>query len=139
VINDTRSARGPQKYLLVDDHAGFRQTVRDFLPGGTLEVIECADGAGAVQAYAAHAPDWVLMDVAMPGLDGLQVTRAIRSQFPKARILIVTQHDSPEMREEARAAGALAYVLKDRLSDLPVVISSLLPDPSPNSNPDSPL
>ena len=52
------------------------------------------------------------MDIQMPGMDGLKATRVIRSQPPKARIIILTQHDSPDLRQAARDAGAIAYVLK---------------------------
>ena len=132
------SISGPQKYLLVDDHAGFRQTVRDFLPGSPVELIECGDGSAAVDLFASHQPDWTLMDIEMPEMDGLEATRSIRSQSPKARIIVLTQHDSPELREQARAAGATAYVVKDRLKDLPVIIASLLPDSPSQSKPHSP-
>jgi DNA-binding NarL/FixJ family response regulator len=129
----------PHKYLLVDDHAGFRKTVRDFLPGQPVEVVECSEGREALAAYTYHLPDWTLIDVEMPELDGLRATRSIRAQFPRARIIILTEHDLPELRGEARAAGAIAYVLKDRLRDLPAVITSLLQDspPSPNKPTDS--
>jgi CheY-like chemotaxis protein len=137
VMNDMPATGCPQKYLLVDDHAGFRHTVRDFLPGDRVEVIECGDGAQAVEMFSRLQPDWTLMDIEMPGMDGLQAARSIRFQHSKARIIILTQHDSPELREQARAAGAIAYVLKDRLKDLPGIISSLLQDPAPNPNPDS--
>lgn len=130
------TAGSGQKYLLVDDHAAFRQTVKNFLPGDACEVIECSDGAEAVGLYAKLQPSWMLLDIEMPGMDGFKATRMIRAHFPKARILILTQHDSPALREEARKAGAIAYVLKDRLKDLPGIISSLLLDPSPNPNPD---
>ena len=66
-----RSVSGPPKYLVVDDHAAFRQTVKDFLPGKQVEVIECDDGAEVV-AYDKHKPDWTVMDIQMPGMDGLK-------------------------------------------------------------------
>jgi DNA-binding NarL/FixJ family response regulator len=137
VKNDMPVTGRPQKYLLVDDHAGFRHTVRDFLPGDRVEVIECGNGAEAVAGYARYQPDWTLMDIQMPGMDGLEATRAIRAQHPKARIIVLTQHDSPELREQARNASAMAYVVKDRLKDLPGILSSLLQDPAPNPNPGS--
>ena len=133
-MNHSPPVDRPQKYLLVDDHAAFRQTVRDFLPGTPVEVFECGDGGKALEAYAEYQPDWTLMDLQMAGKDGISVTRSICLRHPGARIIILTQHDSPELREQARAAGAVAYVLKDRLKDLPAVISSLSQDPSSNPN-----
>jgi YesN/AraC family two-component response regulator len=60
-------------------------------------------------------PDWVLMDVKMPKLDGIAATRQIMEAFPRAQIVIVSQYDDFEMREGARGAGAVDYVLKDDL------------------------
>lgn len=138
MTNEVPTVDRPQKYLLVDDHVAFRQTVKDFLPGNPVEVIECGDGAEAVVAYNQHQPAWTLMDIQMPGLDGLKATRSIRSQNPKARIVILSQHDSPDLREAAREAGAVAYVQKDRLKDLPGIITSLLQNSSSHPKPDSP-
>ena len=129
MIKDLTGTEGPQKYLVVDDHVAFRKMVRDFLPGNPVDLVECSDGREAAEAYGKHQPDWTLMDVEMPGMDGLRATRSIRSQYPQARIIILTQHDSPELREQARNAGAFAYVVKDRLQDLPVLLSSLLQYP----------
>jgi CheY-like chemotaxis protein len=121
----------------VDDHAGFRQILRSFLPGPAAEVIECGDGSEALAAYAAHQPDWTLMDVRMPGMDGFSATRAIRARFPAARVIILAEDDFEGFREEASAAGATACILKDQLGDLPIVISSLSEDPSRNRIPNS--
>ena len=116
---------GPQKYLVVDDHAGFRHSLRDFLPGDPVELIECEDGTGALKAYEEHRPDWTLMDLHMPGMDGLKATQAICEQFSQAHIIILSQYDSPDLREAARIAGAMAYLQKDRLMDLSSIITSL--------------
>jgi CheY-like chemotaxis protein len=117
------------KCLVVDDHAGFRKVVRDFLPREVVEVMECADGSEAVAAYAANQPDWTLMDIEMPGLDGLRATRAIRERFPDARIIILTHHDLPELREQALEAGACAFLSKDNLWQINATLEALSAKP----------
>jgi CheY-like chemotaxis protein len=137
VTNVASKVKAPQKFLIVDDHAAFRQTVKDFLPGNPVEVIECGNGAEAVVAYNKHKPDWTLMDIQMPDMDGLKAIRFIRSENPKARVIILSQHDSADLREAAREAGAIAYVHKDKLKDLRGTISSLSQDSPINPNPGS--
>jgi CheY-like chemotaxis protein len=105
-------------YLVVDDHEGFRRALRSYLPGNTLTLVECASGREAIEAYERHLPDWTLMDIEMPGMDGFAATREILRRFADARVIILTQHDTPDYREEARSAGACAFVRKDDLSQL---------------------
>ncbi len=113
------------RVMLVDDHAGFRQMVITLLRPAGLEFIECEDGQAAVQAYPNARPDLVIMDIAMKGLDGLKATRQIRASFPTAHIVMLTQYDDPDLRVAARQAGAAAYLLKDDLSELQLLLSSL--------------
>jgi DNA-binding NarL/FixJ family response regulator len=121
-------ARGHQtcaavrKLLIVDDHAAFRRTLRAFLPPG--EVIECADGRDALACYEAERPDWVLMDIEMPGVDGLTATRELKQRFPAARVIIVTHHCEDELRMAALDAGACEFLLKDQLADLGSLIEA---------------
>jgi len=128
-MTSTQTKRGRWKCLLVDDHAGFRKTVRDFLPREVGEVVECADGAEALATYAANQPDWTFMDLAMPGLDGLSATRAIRERYPHARIIILSNHDLPEMREQAFDAGACAFVSKENLWEINRTLETLSAQP----------
>ena len=114
---------GTRKFLIVDDHAAFRQTLRAFLPDST--VLECADGSQALALYAAERPDWVLMDIQMPGLDGLTATRRLKERFPVARIIIVTNHAGEEFRAAAREAGADGFVHKEHLEELPAMIQTI--------------
>lgn len=110
------------KFLIVDDHAAFRQTLRAFLPDST--VLECADGREVLALYAAERPDWVLMDIQMPGLDGLTATRRLKEKFPAARIIIVTNHAGEEFRAAARDAGADGFVHKEHLEELPAMVQT---------------
>jgi len=124
--------------MIVDDHPGFRQAVRDFLPDYIEQVVECDSGERASDLFQHEKPDAVLMDIEMPDVDGLAATRAIKRINPKALIVVVSQHDDLALRAEAEAAGASAYVLKDRLQDLTPVISSLLGETPGRRYPDLP-
>lgn len=123
-----RTDNAKRKFLIVDDHAGFRSLVRDLLIRRGNAVIECVDGADALNAFESEHPDAVIMDIEMPGMDGISATRAIRSVDSEASIAILTQYDSQEMREESQRAGACAYVLKDDLPQLVALINNLPPE-----------
>jgi CheY-like chemotaxis protein len=110
------------KFLIADDDERIRRLIKTIVGEAASVCYECGDGAQARASYAAHQPDWVLMDLAMPEMDGLTATRRIRADYPSARVIIVTADDSPAMREAARRAGALGYVLKENLFDLPELL-----------------
>ncbi len=105
----------PLRVLLADDHPILREGLRSFLascPG--IEIVgEAADGLQAVQLAVERMPDVVLMDVAMPGLDGLEATRQLRSAAPSAKVLLLTVSAEPEYLREGARAGACGYLLKD--------------------------
>ena len=106
------------KLLIVEDHAPMRELLKRLLRPLASEIDECADGAEALAAYAAQRPDWVLMDIGMPQMDGLTATRQIRAFDPAAHVVIVTDFESAELRAEAVAAGACAYIHKENLPAL---------------------
>ena len=109
--------------MIVDDHPEMRRLLRRMLRHLARDFTECTDGAEAVAAFAQYRPDWTIMDVTMAGMDGLEATRRIRSQSPAARILVLTQHDSPPIRRAALAAGASAYLSKDQLAEIEAVLT----------------
>src|SRR5687767_12812420 len=111
------------KIMIVDDHAEMRRMLRSTLHHLASEFVECADGIDAVAEFPRQRPDWTIMDVTMKGMDGLEATRRIRRQSPAARILVLTQHDSPVIRREALEAGACAFLSKDRLSEVETVLT----------------
>lgn len=111
------------KILIADDNRKFRCLVRDYLPAACDEIFECDDGKKAVELYTRHQPDWVLMDWEMPEMDGVSAIRRIVSQYPQARICMVTAFEEKELRGEAISAGANSFVLKDNLFELENILT----------------
>jgi two-component system response regulator DesR len=103
------------RLLIVEDNYQMRRLIKHIVGDGAEAIFECGDGAEALAAYRAHQPDWVLMDIEMKRLDGISATRQIKRAFPEARIVIVTEYDHADWRDEARSAGACRYVLKENL------------------------
>ena len=104
--------------LVVDDSSPFRALIRTVLTGLADQVHECADGDEAVAAYAEGRPDWVLMDLQMARIGGLEATRRLLAAHPVARVLIVTDYDDAHWRAAAAAAGACGYLVKDNLLEV---------------------
>jgi len=96
------------RVLMVDDHAILRDGLRSLLERqpGILVVGEASSGEEALEQVAALEPDVVLMDLAMPGMNGLEATQHLRQSHPKVKVLILTQHDDREYIAPALQAGA---------------------------------
>ncbi|HMT07524.1 MAG TPA: response regulator transcription factor [Pyrinomonadaceae bacterium] len=112
--------------LIVDDNPIIRHAIRRFIGEFAGEINECSDGSVAFDAYRKHAPDLVLMDIEMPGKDGISATREICDCFPGAHVVMVTDHDSSEMRVAATDAGAKDLIGKENL----LALQSLFVQPS---------
>ena len=104
--------------LIVDNSERMRRMIKRLIKSVLAEVWECSDGSQALEDYTAHRPDWVLMDIEMKDVDGIDATRQIRAAFPDARIVIVSNYDSDELRAAASTAGACGYVVKENLIEL---------------------
>ena len=102
------------RILVADDHPIVRHGLRTLLGGHPeWEIIdEAADGFEAVDKAGRLKPDVVVLDITMPKMSGLEACRLIRKTVPASEILIVTQHDSPQMMRQALEAGARGYVVK---------------------------
>lgn len=108
--------------LIVEDNVQMRRMLKSVVADLASAVHECGDGAEALAAYAAHRPDFVLMDIEMKEMDGITATREIRGSYPEANVIIVTNYDNADLREAAQAAGACGYVLKDDLLDVRLLL-----------------
>lgn len=113
-----RNAQGlsgdPLRVLLVDDHPTFRAGLRALLSTDPRLAIvgEASTGAGAITAVASTSPDVILMDVSMPGIDGVEATRHIIDAAPGVAIIVLTMHDDDGTVFAALRAGARGYLLK---------------------------
>ena len=105
----------PIRVLLADDHALVRAGVRSLLErDGTIEVVaEAGDGHQAVALVKTHHPDVVLMDISMPGLNGLEAARRVIDEHPTVRVLMLSMHPLEEYVWQALHAGASGYLLKN--------------------------
>jgi RNA polymerase sigma factor (sigma-70 family) len=102
------------RVLIVDDHAVLRDGIRSMLERQTDIIVagEAANGRQAISKVSELLPDIVLMDVAMPDMNGIEATRQIKSLYPQVKILVLTQHDNREYVAALLQAGASGYTLK---------------------------
>jgi DNA-binding NarL/FixJ family response regulator len=116
----------PVRVLLVDDMPQVRHDLRQLLElTGQIEIIaEARDGAQAVRLATELAPDVIVMDLEMPGMDGYEATRRIKQRQPALRVVILSVHAGPLEQESARAAGAEAFVMKG--ANYEVLVNAIL-------------
>jgi DNA-binding NarL/FixJ family response regulator len=116
------------RVLLAEDHALVRAGIRALLESmrGVEIVGEAMDGREAISMVAASLPDIVVMDLTMPGLNGIQAIRRLSIEFPSVRVLVLSMHDGEEYVSQALRAGAAGYLLKDSSSqELELAIRSI--------------
>ncbi len=103
------------RILIVDDHGIVRAGIRSLLEDDTsIEVVgEAENGEEAIEKAKQLKPDLVLMDIAMPGMNGIEATRRIKEEFPNICVLILTMHDDEEFFFPALRAGASGYIVKE--------------------------
>lgn len=102
------------RVVLTDDNPVFRQGLRKLLESASDVVVvgEAGDGLAVVELVRTCPVDLVLMDIRMPGQDGLAAARQIRTQCPDVRVLVLTSYDTPTLRAEAKTAEVSTYLLK---------------------------
>lgn len=106
------------RLLLVDDDAGFRSTLRQLLEQRVEAQVlgEAGNGEDAIRLTNDLRPDVVLMDLAMPRMNGLEATRQLKTHWPDLAVVILTVHDEDAYRRTALAAGATAFLQKKMLA-----------------------
>ena len=113
------SGAQPIRILIAEDHLIARvgvTTIVNMQPDMTV-VAEAANGQQAVEMFRKHLPDVTLLDLRMPGMTGLEAARAIRREYPKARLIALTTYGGDEDIRRALQAGVQAYLTKDVLHD----------------------
>lgn len=110
----SEQVEGPIRILIVEDHQVVRQGFVALLRmvGGMDVIAEASSGAQAMELYRLHKPDVTLMDLRMPGMGGVETITAIRTEFPDARVIVLTTFDGDEDIYRAIQAGARGYLLK---------------------------
>jgi DNA-binding NarL/FixJ family response regulator len=106
------------KVLIVDDHAMLRDGIRVLLGvHDDIQIVgEASDGYEAINKALKFAPDIILMDLAMPRMDGLEATRRIKRKIPTAKVLVLTQYEDKQVVQSAVRAGVSGYIPKKALS-----------------------
>jgi DNA-binding NarL/FixJ family response regulator len=126
-----------KRILIVEDNSFFLQFIKEtlHLRLPSTEMIEAANGEEAMQKIKALPPEAILMDLRLPGENGLELTKKIKAQYPNIIIVILTNYDLPEYREAAYQAGADHFVSKD--SFLSIIGSVLTKHDTGKANPNS--
>jgi two-component system invasion response regulator UvrY len=115
--------------MVVDDHQLIRQELTKLVSAmnGVTVAGEASDGHQAVKLASTLCPDLILMDINMPGLDGIEATKQILAQNPQVKVIGITIHTDSDIHTRIIAAGAVASLAKDALSrDLKPTISRML-------------
>lgn len=113
-----RSGAGRVRVMVVDDNAGFRESLLSLLDAGDLDVVgEASSGLEALEMVDGVDPDVVLMDVRMPGIDGIETTRRLKALHPELGVVALSGHEDQEIVTDMLVAGASGYVLKDSDGD----------------------
>lgn len=115
------------RVILADDHALVRAGFRALLHEMGIQIVaEASNGREVLQLVAKQQPDLVLMDIAMPDLNGLETTLRLAQQFPNVRVVIISMHANLEYVRRAMQAGAAGYLLKNaKAAELETALSAV--------------
>ena len=113
-----QTENGGVKVLVVDDQAPFRRAAQAVLmmTDGFESIAEAESGEDAVEAVQRLCPDLVLMDINMPGINGIEATRQIMAACPQTYVILLSTYNADDLPADARDSGAIAYVHKEEFS-----------------------
>lgn len=100
------------KILIVDDQFGIRMLLQELFQREGYQTFQAADGKKALEIVTTHDPDIVLLDMKIPGMDGLEILKHIKANDPDCKVLVMTAYGELGMIQEAMDMGAIAYVAK---------------------------
>lgn len=103
------------KLIIADDNAKIRKLIRILVRKSFEQIYECLDGDEVVTCYMENKPDWVFLDIQMEHMDGISAAKLLISQFPTARIVIISNFDNLELRKVSEEIGVKYYLNKDEL------------------------
>lgn len=126
--NEHKRAAQP-KILIVEDHEGMRNSLRQWISTvfQDCEVRDAGTGEDAVQLCKELKPDVVVMDIKLPGINGILATKQIKRMFPEIQVVMLTVYDIPAFQAEAAGSGASAFISKNNMyKELIPVIRKLI-------------
>ena len=112
------------KILIVDDNSSVRRMIGNILAHMTKEIYECSDGSEVEELYSRCNPDWVLMDIKMEKMNGIVATRKLIEKFPDAKVIMITNYPTEDLKEDAKKAGAIEFIDKENLLSLDSIIKN---------------
>lgn len=111
------NTRPEARLLIVDDNEGVRHLVSRWLERAGFLVQEASDGAEAVELVRRNPPDIILADIRMPKIDGIELARIVKSEFPQVKIILMTAYSSPQTIAQAKREGVDDYLEKPFTKD----------------------
>lgn len=109
--------------LIVDDNPSMRKMIRDFCSPFFASIQECSNGLEAIDYYKKNQPDYVLMDIKMPVMNGIDALKHIKLNHPSAKIIMITQYKDKALELKAMDNGAAYFMLKENLTEIETIIT----------------
>jgi len=101
------------KLLIVEDSWKMREMLKSIFKTIFNEIRECDDGETSLQEYESFSPDWVFMDIEMKKVDGITASKEILKLYPQAKIVIITSHNDPQIKQDVMSLGVYKFIWKE--------------------------